>query len=41
MSAMLRKTLHVAGRIVMSILLAFVLFGALSILGIFEVRLAY
>jgi hypothetical protein len=41
MTGMLAKSLHVAGQIVKSVVLAFVLFGALSILGIFEVRLAY
>jgi hypothetical protein len=41
MSVMLATSLRVAGQAVMTVLLAFVLFGALSILGVFEVRPAY
>ena len=41
MAVMLAKSVYVAGQIVKSVLFAFVLFGALSILGIFEVRPAY
>jgi hypothetical protein len=41
MKGMLAKSVRVAGQILTSILLAFVLFGALSILGIFEVRPAF
>lgn len=37
----LARALRVVGQIFTSILLAFVIFGALSILGIFEVRPAY
>ncbi|MGH9203071.1 MAG: hypothetical protein ACRD2A_17740 [Vicinamibacterales bacterium] len=33
--------LHIAGQIVKTLVIAFLLFGALSILGVFEVRPAY
>ena len=41
MRSLFAKSIYVAGQIVKSVLLAFVIFGALSILGIFEVRSAY